>query len=110
MSDTAKTKRIAIRVSIEEDLHLKQLAKQAGLSVSEYGRILIFENAEMNKKVTLPTNSKSQFACEHDRELMKLTLKTFILIREMAVKALDEAKYLECAEISITKLKEWKYE
>jgi hypothetical protein len=102
---------VGVRFKKEELLHIEQLAKQAGVkNLSEYIRLRLLDEEILNPiLITDEKREESEFACEHDRELMKLMLRTFILTREIARKALEENKVTECSDIATAKLKEWKY-
>ena len=111
MNNPIKCVRVGIRFQKDELLHLEQLAKQAGVkSLSEYVRMRLLNDEMPNPtEVVNQNDDKADFGCDHERELMKLMLKTFILTREIARKNLENEKFLECSDIATAKLKEWNY-
>jgi len=100
-----------IRFSSPEHKHIQYLAKQSQLSLSDYIRRRLFDedfpqNFEQPQEVT----SINKFACDHERELMKLTMRMFLLIKAISKGALSEEAYKECNEQAKKVLKEWNYE
>ncbi len=102
---------VGVRLKKEERLHLEQLAIQAGApNLSTYIRMRLFDDEMLISNETKNINEgKSRFGCDHDRELMKLMIKTFMLTREMANKTLEASTVIDCKNFADSKLKEWNY-
>lgn len=106
-----KTVITTLRFSAEEYKFLKQQAEEAYLTVSEYARRrLINESIPSFDKPTYQSDPKAKFACDHDREMMRFMLRTYIYTREFVKESIDAEKYKNCNDLIASQLKEWGYE
>lgn len=104
---------ISLRLSHEEHEFLKQLAQESHLTISNYIRYRVFEEVKLNDKeftIQEGANSKGKFACDHDREVMRYVIRTFLYTRYMADKVLDAAKVEECNQMARKQLRAWRYD
>ena len=104
-----KLYRAAIRLADYEYEHLKQLANESNLSISDYIRRCVFDN-NTNTLLSQIIDTKEKFACDHDRELMRIMMRTLVWVRELAKNSLSEDALNKCLEDAKTQLKEWGYE
>lgn len=90
----------SMRLNPEEDELLKEEAKLAGLSVSDYMRVRVFNSSLDEPK---PEGN-------HEKHLMQIVVRMFGLIEKMAFKTLDrESRDLSEAQ-AVAVLKKWGYE
>lgn len=100
---------VRIRVTDAENAHLMELATQSYLNISDYIRRRLFDEGFVAPTGPEPDN-KSKFACDHDRELMKLNMRIFTLVKEMGRLSLPNDKYRHCHDLAAKALQEWGYE
>lgn len=103
---------LRLRMTKSDYLRIKERAKNNHLSVSDYLRRRgasdpdITESQEINQANT----SKARFACDHDRELMRLVYRSYFYNKEMAKKEFGQEWFNEAEKIATLLMKEWKYE
>lgn len=100
---------LCFRVSESEFRKLKQLAKASRMNVSEYVRTRLLEESFEEPAQEKP-NDKSRFACDHDRQMMRLVMRTYLYSKYLAQKSLDKSVFDCCDERATLRLKEWGYE
>lgn len=110
MITNSKSRVISFRVKEPAYEHIKQLASNQQMDITTYARSCLLEYVMNPEEVVRSGNTKSQFACDYDYEIMQLVLKSFIMISALAIKTLDEAKIRECNELITTQLNQWKHE
>lgn len=106
--DTIKNVSLKVRLTQAEHLHIKTLATQACMSVSDYIRKQLF-GADMIEDTSSATD-KSRFNCDHDKELMKLLVRVYLLMKQQAKVSLPEEEYKASLAQAQAVLSEWGYE
>jgi hypothetical protein len=110
-SKILKIKNLKIRLTPSEYDFVKNQSEEAYLSLSEYARRRLINEPVPN--FNAPTNqidSKAKFACDHDRELMRLLMRTYVYMKASIKESLSEYQYKACNDMAKEQLKEWGYE
>ncbi len=104
---------IKFRVNLTERYILKQLAEESCLSISDFIRIRLFDEAAfIHEQLSKPQqiDSKARFACDHDKELMRFICRAYLYSKEMAKKELGQEWFDEAEQVAKLLLKDWGYE
>src|SRR5258706_15454945 len=88
MNNPAKGVLLSVRISEPEHEHIKALANQSFISISEYIRRRLFEEDFADS--TEHDEPKGRFDCDHDKELMRSQIIILALTRAMANKSLSK--------------------
>ena len=107
---------IKLRVTKEEKARIVQRAKNNYLTTSDYLRRRGAEDPDVtdNQQIAQADNkgdlSKARFACDHDKELMRLAYSTYMFTRELLLIVHGGEVYQDVVEQAQLRLKEWGYE
>lgn len=103
---------IRFRMKKTEYLFIKEKAEKNHLSVSEYLRRRGLEDPDSlnTRNNDQPYNSKARFACDHDKELMRLVYRSYLYNKEMAKKEFGQEWFNEAEKVATLLMKDWKYE
>lgn len=100
---------IALRLTEQEHNHLMILSGAESLSISEYIRRRLFDDYVIELEDE-ESASIAQINNEHDKNLMRAALTTFILSKDLAKLHLPEQQYKEAMQRAKETLKDWGYE
>ncbi|MDF3047940.1 MAG: hypothetical protein K0R73_1058 [Candidatus Midichloriaceae bacterium] len=81
---------LRVRISKPEREHLKALANQSSVSVSDYVRCRLFDE---NLPDITEDEVVSRFNCDHDKEVMRVLIRILSLIKSLAKQSLPKADY-----------------
>lgn len=107
---------IKLRVTKEEKARIIQRAKNNHLTISDYLRRRGAEDPDVteNQQIAQADNneglSKARFACDHDRELMRLVYRSYFYNKEMAKKEFGQEWFDKAEKMAMLLMKEWGYE
>ena len=93
------------RVSKKELKYLEKLAIQNQMTVSDYIRARIFE-----LPVAGVDGVPSPFSPNFERELMRLAVNSYLLIKRTAQNTIGDETIQECRALAADTLKNWGYE
>jgi hypothetical protein len=107
---------IRLRMSKSDYSFIKQRAKNNHLTISDYLRRRGAEDPDVtdNQQIAQADNkgdlSKARFACDHDKELMRIAYSTYMFTRELLLIVHGGEVYQEVVKDVQLRLKEWGYE
>jgi hypothetical protein len=107
---------IKLRVTKEEKARIVQRAKNNYLTISDYLRRRGAEDPDVtdNQQIAQADNkeglSKARFACDHDKEQMRIGYRAYMYTRELLKIVHGEEVYRDVEERAKLRLKEWGYE
>ncbi|MDF3047962.1 MAG: hypothetical protein K0R73_1080 [Candidatus Midichloriaceae bacterium] len=108
MNNATKDLLLSVRVSESEHGHIKTLANQHFLSVSEYIRRRLFEEG-----LSAPFESEeiqNKFNCNHDQEVMRALVRVLALTKSLAKQSLPQEDFKAAYDAAKQQLQTWGYE
>ncbi len=109
-----KLRNLKLRLTELEFSFVKEKAKEAHLSISDYQRCKLFDEYNVNPRNsandTPAIDSKSRFACDHDKEMMRVIFRMYLYTRELVILKCGDKEYERINELAKLQLKEWNYE
>ena len=108
MNNTAKDLLLSVRVSESEHEHIKTLANQCFLSLSDYVRLRLLEE---DLSVPLEHDKpQSKFNCDHDQEVMRTLVRVLALAKSLAKQSLPREEVETAYAAAKQQLQAWGYE
>lgn len=103
---------LRFRVSKEERDYILDKTKRSYLSFTEYARrrMLDDQDTQLKEAGQAINYSKARFACDHDKELMRLVYRAYLYSKEMAKKELGQEWFDEAEKVAELLMKDWGYE
>ena len=102
---------LRFRVTKEERDYILEKASGSYLSFTEYARRRLLDELDIPKEEkNQAVDSKARFACDHDKELMRLAYSTYMFTRELLLIVHGGEVYQEVVKDVQLRLKEWGYE
>lgn len=105
----AKKTFFTLRFSEQERTHIETLAASENLTIGEYIRRRLFDDHVIEPEDD-ENASIAQINNEHDKNIMRAALTTFVLAKNLAKLQLPEQQYKEAMERAKETLKDWGYE
>jgi hypothetical protein len=98
---------LRVRISKPEREHLKALAKQSSISISDYVRRRLFD--EDLPDIT-EDDAVCRFHCDHDREVMRTLVRVLALAKALAKQSLPREEVEASYDAAKQQLQAWGYE
>jgi hypothetical protein len=108
-----KTTFIVVRMTQQEKGYVEGMANQSHLNLADYVRTKLLDESNIKSQksdANPPVDSKARFACDHDKELMRIAYSTYMFTRELLLIVHGGKVYQDVVEQAQLRLKEWGYE